>query len=85
MSLLKNLIRNAVNDGISKGIRDAVSSAAEKIVAPKAEEYANSVANSLDEARMNAMKTGQLFILTDMILFRPIRRGTINTTSWSAR
>ena len=50
MSFLKNLIRNAVSDGISKGIRDAVSSAAEKIVAPKAEEYANKVADSLDEA-----------------------------------
>lgn len=50
MSFLKNIIRNAVSDGVSKGIRDAVSSAAEKIVAPKAEEYANSVANSLDEA-----------------------------------
>ena len=50
MSFLKNIVRNAVSDGISKGIRDAVSSAAEKIVAPKAEAYANSVANSLDEA-----------------------------------
>lgn len=56
MSFLKNLIRNAVDDGISKGIRDAVSSAAEKIIAPKAEAYANSVAHSLDEATeaMNA-------------------------------
>ena len=50
MGFLKNVIRNAVNDGISKGIRDAVSSAAEKIVAPKAEAYANAVADSLDEA-----------------------------------
>ena len=50
MSFLKNIIRNAVSDGVSKGIRDAVSSAAEKIVAPKAEAYANSVADSLDEA-----------------------------------
>ena len=50
MSFLKNMIRNAVDDGISKGIRDAVSSAAEKIVAPKAEAYANKVANSLDNA-----------------------------------
>lgn len=50
MSFLKNLIRGAVSEGISKGIRDAVSSAAEKIVAPKAEEYANKVAESLDEA-----------------------------------
>lgn len=50
MSFLKNIIRNAVSDGISKGIRNAVSSAAEKIVAPKAEAYVNSVANSLDEA-----------------------------------
>ncbi len=50
MSFLKNIIRNAVGDGISKGIRDAVSSAAEKIVAPKAEEYANKVADSLDNA-----------------------------------
>ena len=50
MSFLKNLIRNAVSDGIGKGIRDAVSSAAEKIVAPKAEEYANKVADSLDNA-----------------------------------
>lgn len=50
MSLLKNIIRNAVDDGISKGIRDAVSSAAEKIVAPKAEAYANKVAESLDNA-----------------------------------
>ena len=54
MSFLKNLIRNAVSDGISKGIskgiRDAVSSAAEKVVAPKAEAYANKVAESLDNA-----------------------------------
>lgn len=50
MSFLKNMIRNAVDDGISKGIRDAVSSAAEKIVAPKAEAYANKVANSFDHA-----------------------------------
>ena len=50
MSFLKNIIRNAVDDGISKGIRDAVSSAAEKIVAPKAEAYANKVAESLDNA-----------------------------------
>ena len=50
MGFLKNLIRNAVEEGVSKGIRDAVSSAAEKIVAPKAEAYANSVADSLDEA-----------------------------------
>lgn len=56
MSFLKNLIRNAVSEGIGKGIRDAVSSAAEKIVAPKAEEYANKVADSLDNAaeEMNA-------------------------------
>ncbi len=56
MSFLKNIIRNAVSDGVSKGIRDAVSSAAEKIVAPKAEEYANKVAESLDNAagEMNA-------------------------------
>lgn len=50
MGFLKNIIRSAVDDGISKGIRDAVSSATEKIIAPKAEEYANSVADSLDEA-----------------------------------
>ncbi len=50
MSFLKSIIRNAVDDGISKGIRDAVSSAAEKIVAPKAEAYANKVAESLDNA-----------------------------------
>ena len=54
MSFLKNIVRNAVNDGISKGISkgisNAVSAAAEKIVAPKAEAYANKVAGSLDEA-----------------------------------
>ena len=50
MGFLKNIIKNAVDDGISKGIRDAVSSAAEKIVAPKVEEYANKVADSFDEA-----------------------------------
>lgn len=50
MGFLKNIIKNAVDDGISKGIRDAVSSAAEKIVAPKAEAYANKVADSFDEA-----------------------------------
>lgn len=50
MSFLKNIIRNAVSDGVSKGIRDAVSSAAEKIVAPKAEAYANKVADSLNNA-----------------------------------
>ncbi len=50
MGFLKNIIRNAVSDGISKGIREAVSSATEKIIAPKAEEYANKVADSLDNA-----------------------------------
>ena len=50
MGFLKSIIKNAVDDGISKGIRDAVSSATEKIIAPKAEEYANEVANSLDNA-----------------------------------
>ena len=50
MSFLTNIIRNAVGDGISKGIRDAVSSATEKIVAPKAEAYANKVADSFDNA-----------------------------------
>ncbi len=50
MGFLKNIIRNAVDDGISKGIRDAVSSAAEKIIAPKAEEIAGKVAESLDNA-----------------------------------
>ena len=56
MGFLKNIIKNAVDDGISKGIRDAVSSATEKIVAPKAEAYANKVADSLDSAAegMNA-------------------------------
>ena len=50
MGFLKNIIRNAIEDGINKGIRDAVSSAAEKIVAPKAEEYANKAADSFDNA-----------------------------------
>lgn len=50
MSLLKNMLRNAINDGISKGIRDAVSTATEKIVAPKAEAYANKVAGTIEEA-----------------------------------
>lgn len=50
MGFLKNIIKNAVDDGISKGIRDAVSSAAEKIIAPAAENYANKVADTFDEA-----------------------------------
>ena len=50
MGFLKNIIRNAIGDGISKGIRDAVSSATEKILAPKAEECANQMADSLDNA-----------------------------------
>lgn len=50
MGILKNIIRNAVSDGINKGIRDAVSSAAEKIVAPKAEAYANKLADSFTRA-----------------------------------
>lgn len=50
MGLLGSLIKNAVGNGISEGINKAVSSAAEKIVAPKVDAYANSVANSLDEA-----------------------------------
>ncbi len=56
MGFLKSIIKNAVDDGISKGIRDAVSSATEKIVAPKAEAYANKVAESFDNATegMNA-------------------------------
>lgn len=58
MGLLGNMIKNAVgngisngiNKGISNGISNAVSSAAEKIVQPKVDKYANSVANSFDEA-----------------------------------
>lgn len=50
MGFLKNIVKNAVGEGISKGIRDAVSSAAESIIAPKAEEYAERVADSFDEA-----------------------------------
>lgn len=50
MGFLKSIIKNAVDDGISKGIRDAVSSAAEKIIAPAAENYANKVADTFDEA-----------------------------------
>lgn len=58
MGLLGSLIKNAVgtgisdgiNKGISEGINKAVSSAAERIVAPKVDAYANSVASSLDEA-----------------------------------
>ncbi len=58
MGLLGSMIKNAVGTGISKGINKgisdgiskAVSSAAEKIVAPKVDKYANSVADSFDEA-----------------------------------
>lgn len=50
MGFLKSIIRNAVDDGISKGIRDAVSSATEKIVAPKAEAYANKLASQFSRA-----------------------------------
>lgn len=50
MSFLKNAIRNGISEGIGKGIGDAVGKAAEKIVAPKAEAYANKVASQLDEA-----------------------------------
>ncbi len=49
-SVLKNAIGNGVSRGINKGISNAVSSAAKRIVAPKVDAYANSVANSLDEA-----------------------------------
>lgn len=58
MGLLGSMIKNAVGTGISKGINkgisdgisNAVSSAAERIVAPKVDKYANSVADSFDEA-----------------------------------
>lgn len=54
MGLFGNMIKNAVSSGISrginKGISNAVSSATEKIVAPKVDAYANSVADSFDEA-----------------------------------
>lgn len=50
MGFLKSIIRNAVDDGISKGIRNAVSTATEKIVAPKAEAYANKLADTLSRA-----------------------------------
>ncbi len=50
MGFLKNLIRNAIGDGIRKGVSDAVSREVEKAVAPKAEEYANKAADSLDSA-----------------------------------
>lgn len=50
MSFLKNIVKNAVSEGLNKGIKNAVSSAAEKIIAPKAEEYANKMAETLDEA-----------------------------------
>lgn len=50
MGLFSNLIKNAIGDGISKGISNAASKATERVVAPKAEAYANKVADSLDEA-----------------------------------
>ena len=50
MGLFSNLIKNAIGDGISKGISNAASKAIERVVAPKAEAYANKVADSLDEA-----------------------------------
>ena len=59
MGFLKNIIRNAVDEGISNGIREAVSSATEKIVAPKAEAYANKVARSLDQATDEMTTAGE--------------------------
>ena len=59
MGFLKNIIRNTVDEGISKGIREAVSSATEKIVAPKAEAYANKVAQSLDQATDEMTTAGE--------------------------
>lgn len=56
MGFLKDLIRNAIGDGIRRGVSDAVSREVEKAVAPKAEEYAEKVAESLDEAGKNAEK-----------------------------
>ena len=50
MGFLKNLLRNAISEGISKGVSSAISSATEKAVQPKAEEYANKVADTIDEA-----------------------------------
>lgn len=50
MGLFSNLIKNAIGDGISKGISNAASKATGRVVAPKAEAYANKVADSLDEA-----------------------------------
>lgn len=50
MGLLSRIIRDAVGEGISKGIRDAVGKATESVVAPKAEAYANKVAESIDNA-----------------------------------
>lgn len=50
MGLLKNAIRNGISEGIGKGIGDAVGKAAEKIIAPKVENYANAAAAQLDEA-----------------------------------
>lgn len=50
MGFLSNIIKNAIGDGISKGISNAASKATERVVAPKAEAYANKVADSLDEA-----------------------------------
>ena len=61
MGFLKNAIRNGISDGISKGLGEAVGKAAEKIVAPKVENYANAAAAQLDEATqaMNAA-SGQM-------------------------
>lgn len=50
MSFFGRIIKDAIGDGIEKGIRNAVGKATESIVAPKAEQYANKVADSLDEA-----------------------------------
>ncbi len=64
MGLLGNIIKNAVgngisngingisrgiSNGISNGINNAVSSATERIVEPKVDEYANSVAGTPDK------------------------------------
>lgn len=50
MGFLKGIIRDAVSGGIDRGIRNAVSGAVEKAINPVAENWANKVADDLEEA-----------------------------------
>lgn len=56
---IKNGISRGISEGISKGVGQAVGKAAERVIAPRAEAYANAAAKELDAATQAMNQSAQ--------------------------